>query len=161
MNIIIRPIEPSDNADLARIIRNALKEHGADKPNTVFTDPTTDQLYQLFSQSRGSAYFTALVEGVVVGGGGVFPSDGLDKDTVELVKMYLKPEIRGAGIGKTLLSKCLNEAKSLGYSTMYIESMPELSRAVAIYEKLGFKYLDGPMGNTGHSGCGIWMKKAI
>lgn len=161
MDIVIRPIKPSDNADLARIIRNALKEHGADKPNTVFTDPTTDQLYKLFAEMKRSAYFTALIDGVVVGGGGIYPSNGLDQDTVELVKMYLKPEIRGAGIGKTLLSKCLDEAKLLAYKTMYIESMPELSRAVAIYEKLGFKYLDGPMGNTGHSGCGIWMKKAI
>lgn len=161
MNIEIRPIEQSDNAHLASVIRNALKEHGADKPNTVFTDTTTDYLYELFDGTEGSAYFTALIDGEVVGGGGIFPSDGLDSDTVELVKMYLKPETRGTGLGKTLLTYCLDKAKAQGYKTMYIESMPELSRAVAIYEKLGFEYLDGPMGNTGHSGCGIWMKKAI
>ena len=26
-----------------------------------------------------------------------------------------------------------------------------------VYEKFGFKYLDGPMGNTGHYGCDRWM----
>ena len=25
------------------------------------------------------------------------------------------------------------------------------------YEKFGFQYLDGPMGETGHFGCDRWM----
>jgi putative acetyltransferase len=35
--------------------------------------------------------------------------------------------------------------------------MPELTKALGIYEKFGFKYLNGPMGNTGHFGCDKWM----
>ncbi len=30
--------------------------------------------------------------------------------------------------------------------------MPELRKAMSVYEKFGFKYLDGPLGNTGHFG---------
>jgi len=37
--------------------------------------------------------------------------------------------------------------------------MPELKKAVSVYEKFGFTYLDGPMGNSGHNGCDIWMIK--
>lgn len=46
--ITIRPIEPQDNAALAEIIRAALTEFGANKPGTVYFDPTTDALFELF-----------------------------------------------------------------------------------------------------------------
>jgi putative acetyltransferase len=35
--------------------------------------------------------------------------------------------------------------------------MPELKNALKVYEKLGFQYLDKPMGNSGHFGCDLWM----
>ena len=55
---IIRPIQDEDNVALARIIRAALSEFGADKPGTVYYDPTTDALYELF-QKEGSVYYVA------------------------------------------------------------------------------------------------------
>jgi putative acetyltransferase len=39
--------------------------------------------------------------------------------------------------------------------------MPELSRALKIYEKFGFSYLCSPMGNSGHFGCDLHMMKAL
>jgi putative acetyltransferase len=39
--------------------------------------------------------------------------------------------------------------------------MPELAKAVSIYEKVGFKSLESPLGNSGHCGCDIWMLKAL
>ena len=47
--IQIRPIEPKDNIDLAKVIRGALEEFGANKPGTVYFDPTTDALFELFN----------------------------------------------------------------------------------------------------------------
>ena len=46
--IVIRPIEPNDNAALAKVIRDTLTEFGANKPGTVYFDHTTDALYELF-----------------------------------------------------------------------------------------------------------------
>ena len=40
------------------IIKNTLKEFGANKPGTVYFDPTTDHLFELFS-APDSAYFIA------------------------------------------------------------------------------------------------------
>ena len=37
--------------------------------------------------------------------------------------------------------------------------MPELKQALSVYEKFGFEYLKGPMGNSGHTGCSLWMLK--
>ena len=156
----IRPIQPGDNPILANIVRSSLAEFGANKPGTVYYDDTTDHLYELFQQS-GSVYFVAVLDNVVVGGAGIYPSNGLPTGICELVKMYLSPAARGIGAGKKLIAKCVEFASENNYHSIYLETMPELKKAVSVYEKLGFQYLDGPMGNTGHFGCDIWMLRKI
>lgn len=152
-NVGIRRIQLSDNEELASIVRTSLAEFGADKPGTVFYDNTTDRLYELFQQP-GSIYYVAEQDEKVLGGAGIYPSEGLPLQTCELAKMYLRAAVRGRGLGKVLIEKCLEFAKAYGYLQVYIETMPELRKAVSIYKKFGFEYLKGPMGNTGHFGCG-------
>lgn len=156
----IRPISPVDNPVLAKIIRNTLAEFGANHPGTVFYDVTTDALYELF-QTKGAVYFVAAINGEIVGGAGIYPTDGLPAHTCELVKMYLLPNARGIGLGKTLIEKCLAYAKESGYRQVYLESMPELRQALKVYEKFGFNYLKAPMGNSGHTGCSLWMLHSL
>src|SRR5215217_7110752 len=98
-DITIRQIEKGDNAGIAKVIRITLEEFGANKPGTVYFDNSTDHLYELF-QSQGSIYHIALLDGEVVGGGGIFPSPGLPADTCELVKMYILKKVRGIGLGR-------------------------------------------------------------
>lgn len=158
--LIIRAIKSQDNQELAKIIRSALEEFGANKPGTVYFDPTTDALYELF-QSPGSAYFVAEEGGILLGGAGLYPTEGLPEGVAELVKMYLRPEARGSGKGRLLVNKVEEQAKSMGYTGLYLESMPELTNALSMYEKMGYDYLQGPMGNSGHTGCGLWMYKKL
>jgi putative acetyltransferase len=160
INISIRKIIPADNAGLASIIRRALEEFKANKPGTVYFDESTDRLSELFTV-QGSCYFTALANNTILGGAGIFPTTNLPEGTGELVKMYLSPEARGLGLGKKLMEYCLAEAGTLGYKKVYLETMPELTNAIPMYEKMGFSYLEGPLGNSGHTGCGIWMIKEL
>ncbi|MEY3946984.1 MAG: hypothetical protein RJB03_1690 [Bacteroidota bacterium] len=155
------PIEQPDNPAIAKIIRQCLEEFGANKPGTVYYDATTDALCELFAENPLSAYFIARINDKIIGGGGIFPSAALPEDTCELVKMYLLPEARGTGIGAALINLCMDTARSKGFKKMYIETMPELKRAISVYEKFGFEYLEGPLGNTGHFGCGVWMLKSL
>ncbi len=155
-DVTLRGLSESDNPVIAGIIRSCLSEFGADRPGTVFTDPTTDDLHTLFMQ-KGAHYFIADHPSGILGGGGIFPSNGLPPDTCELVKMYLRPEARGIGLGRYLIAACIEEARRAGYRHVYIETMPELRQAVSIYERFGFRYLDGPLGDTGHFGCDVWM----
>lgn len=159
-SITIRPIEQKDNAALAVIIRTSLAEFGANKPGTVYFDPTTDALYELF-QTKGSYYFVAEENGKLLGGGGIFPTENLPAGTCELVKMYLNKEARGKGLGKLLIERCLDWAKQNGYTQVYLETMPELKQALKVYELFGFEYLNGPLGNSGHFGCDRWMLKKL
>jgi putative acetyltransferase len=158
--ISIRPIEINDNVVLAKVIRNALNEFGANKPGTVYFDPTTDQLFELF-KTPGSIYFVATINDKVVGGCGIFPTLNLPEGTCELVKLYLDPMARGTGLGKKLMLQSMQWAKENGYNQIYLESMPELSKAVSIYEKIGFKRIAQPLGDSGHCGCDIWMTKEL
>ncbi len=159
--IQIRPIEPKDNADLAKVIRGALEEFGANKPGTVYFDPSTDALFELFHNTPGSYYVVATINNQLVGGAGIYPTKNLPIGTCELVKLYLHKNARGTGLGKQLLITALEWAKENGYNQVYLESMPELSRAVTIYENLGFKRIHQPLGNSGHCGCDIWMTKSF
>ena len=160
MNIIIRSIQQSDNPFLSKIIKETLAEFGANYPGTVYFDAITDSLFQLF-QHAGSVYFVAELNGEIVGGGGIYPTDGLPADTCELVKMYLLPQARGTGLGRTLIEKCIAFAKNYGYKNVYLETMPELKQALNIYAKFGFEYLKAPMGNSGHTGCSLWMLRSL
>jgi putative acetyltransferase len=160
MQLTIRPIELADNTALAIIIRSSLAEFGANKPGTVFYDETTDHLFELFRQA-GSAYFVAEEEGLIRGGGGIYPTPGLPSNCCELVKMYLHHDARGKGIGWKLISLCLEKAREMGYTQVYLETMPELRQAVSVYEKFGFQYLEGPLGQSGHFGCDVWMLKDL
>jgi putative acetyltransferase len=159
-NITIRKIQAADNAALAKIIRNSLEEFKANKPGTVYFDDSTDNLSEIFKQLN-SSYFVAEENGIILGGGGIYPTQNLPAATCELVKLYLGAAARGKGIGKLLMESCFTAAKNMGYTKMYLETMPELNIAVPMYEKLGFSYLTAPQGNSGHCGCDIWMIKDL
>ena len=160
MEIIIRKIQKSDNQLLAEIIRSCFHDFEVPTAGTVYEDPTTDHLYDLFNKEN-SALFVAEVDGELCGCCGIFPTEGLPENCAELVKFYIHKNYRGKGLGKKLMEASVEFAKKSGYQSIYIESLPEFSTAVSIYEKQGFIYLEKPLGNSGHSGCNLWMIKHL
>lgn len=156
----IRQIKKEDNLSLATMIREVFHEHDAPQQGTVYSDPTTDNLYDLF-QTEKSMLWVAEIDNEVVGCCGIYPTIGLQKNCVELVKFYLSAKSRGKGIGKTLMEKSIESAREFGYSELYLESLPIYSKAVSIYEKQGFVKLDKPLGDSGHTTCDIWMLKQL
>jgi putative acetyltransferase len=158
--IVFRNIEKGDNKEIAELIRTVFREFKIDKPGTVYFDPTTDNLFELFSL-KGSEYWIAEENGVIIGGCGVYPTPGLPEGCAELVKLYLAASSRGKGIGWRLMNKTFESAKKIGYRQLYLESLPELGKAISLYERAGFKNIPGPLGNSGHFGCNIWMTKDL
>ena len=154
--VIYREVKKEDNVLLARMIRQVFKEHDAPESGTVFSDPTTDDLFGLFRKSR-SVLWVAELDGLQLGCCGIYPTEGLENSCAELVKYYLAESERGKGTGRQLMELCIASARKLGYKKLYIESMPHFSKAVRIYEKLGFRKLSAPLGNSGHTTCNIWM----
>ncbi|GAA4799624.1 GNAT family N-acetyltransferase [Olivibacter ginsenosidimutans] len=160
MNIELRTIRETDNLILAQILRQALDEHHIPKEGTVYTDPTTVQLYTLFQHPK-SIYYVAVENGEVLGGCGIYPTANLPNGYAELVKLYLSGKSRGKGIGKALITQCFETAITFGYTHLYLESFPEFAAAINLYKKLGFHTLPHALGNSGHYACNTWMVKEL
>ena len=154
--VIFREIKKEDNVLLARMIRQVFKEHDAPENGTVFSDPTTDDLFGLFRKNK-SVLWVAEQDEIPIGCCGIYPTEGLENSCAELVKYYLAESERGRGTGKQLMDLCIASAREMAYKKLYLESMPHFSLAVRIYEKLGFRKLSSPLGNSGHTTCTIWM----
>ncbi len=156
----IRKIEQRDNTELAELIRKVFREFKIDIPGTVYTDPTTDYLFELFTMP-GSVYWVAEENGVLAGGCGIFPTKGLPEGCAELVKFYVSSVNRGKGTGKSLMEKTILSAREFGYTQLYLESFPQLEKAVSMYEKAGFHSIAAPMGHSGHTACTLWMRMEL
>ncbi|MCP4882164.1 MAG: GNAT family N-acetyltransferase [Flavobacteriales bacterium] len=156
----IRQVQESDNLGLAKMIRDVFEEYDAPKKGTVYSDMTTDALFELFQNKKSILYVAENSENIL-GCCGIFPTLGLPEHCAELVKFYLPKELRNKGIGKILLERCIAAAKQLGYSQLYIESLPHFSKAISMYEKQGFISLKNPLGESGHTSCNIWMLKQL
>jgi len=77
---------------------------------TVYDDPTTDNLFELF-QTEKAIYWVAEENGQTLGGCDVFPTAGLPNGCGELVKFYLSSSSTGKRIGKILLQIVLSSSK--------------------------------------------------
>jgi len=159
-DFIIREIKSRDNAEIAVVIREVLLEMGAPKIGTAYEDKATDQMFENFNKPT-SFYYVVEHKNKVVGGVGIAKLDNFDGNTCELQKMYFSPIIRGKGLGSKLIKTCLEKAKTIGFDHCYLETMPYMKAAQALYKKNGFINLDKPMGNTGHYSCPVWMLKKL
>ncbi len=158
--MIIREIKPEDNASIEAIMTNCFKEFGLPVSGSSLEDDDVKKMYEGFQSSR-AIYYVIEDNGKVLGGGGVKQLQGANNDTCELQKMYFHPDARGKGFGKQLFDLCIKAAEDFEYKYCYLESASQLKSAIKLYKKNGFKHLDKPLGNTGHTICGVYMLKEL
>ena len=83
----------------------------------------------------------------------------LDAVRCELKRLYVRPEYRGRHIARLLCRRILEDARAIGYREMYLDTLPELEAAIALYRSLGFrktdKYNDSPQERT------IFLRKEL
>lgn len=159
-NFTFRRLAPKDNQIMASIIRQTFLEFDLPLVGSVYSDPTTNNLYKLFDKP-GAEYWVVEKWGEVVGGCGIYPTEGLPEGCAELVKFYMAPLSRGQKIGSKLVTFVGQRARILGYKSLYLEAFGAFHKAVSMYEGLGFRYLNQPMGNTGHKSCDTFMMKEL
>jgi GNAT superfamily N-acetyltransferase len=56
----------------------------------------------------------------------------------EIQRMYVRPHVRGIGAGRRLGQQLLDDARSIGYQAVRLESLKVLSPAHTLYRSLGF-----------------------
>ena len=158
----IRLIKKEDNTEMMSVIRQVLREFGADKPGFAYVDPELLNLAKTYHRKRYAYYIIERVSDMkIVGGAGIGPLKGSRKNIGELQKMYLLPEVRGLKLGLSLLNWLVAEAKRNGYDQIYLETLKNMERANQLYIKNGFEKLKAPLGKTGHFGCDAWYVRKI
>lgn len=157
---IIRPIKKKDNKQIALVIRAVLFELGVPRVGTVYEDAGLERMFETFQVER-ARYFVVTENDKIIGGGGIAHLENYDDNVCELQKMYFLPVARGRGIGTSMIDQCLKTAREFGYERCYLETMPYMKAAQNLYRKYGFESLQGPMGDTGHFACGVYMIKDL
>ena len=66
----------------------------------------------------------------------------IDERICELKRMYVLPQYRGQGVGKTLAQRLIEEARQVGYHLMRLDTGNFLTSAIKLYESLGFKQIE-------------------
>jgi len=159
-SFILRPIEPRDDATIAKSIRTVMPAFGADGPGFAIHDAEVDTMSTAYSRPR-SRYFVIEADGAVQGGAGIAPLDGGAADVCELRKMYFLPTLRGRGAGKAAIDRCLEAARGFGFRRCYIETLTGMDAAQKLYLANGFERISCAMGGTGHHGCDRYYIRSL
>jgi putative acetyltransferase len=77
----------------------------------------------------------------------------LDPAICEMKRLYLRPQFRGKGLGRSLAERIIAEARQIGYRHMRLDTVePVMKDAVAMYRMLGFReiapYRSNPIAGT-------------
>ena len=77
----------------------------------------------------------------------------LEDGVCEVKRLYLRPESRGAGLGKSLLDRIIEEARSAGYRLLRLDTLPRMARAIELYREFGFREIPPYGGNPAGAIC--------
>lgn len=154
------PVQPCYDEAIKSVIQSVGREFGAVGEGFGPSDPEVLAMSQYYAQTEQSLYLIALLDGEVVGGGGI-AQFGEHSDVCELRKLFILPKARGLGLGKQLIQSCLDFAQRSGYASCYLDTLASMEAAIILYRKFGFEHLEQPYPGTIHNGCDVWMLKSL
>lgn len=108
------------------------------------------------ASGRGS-FLLATMDGEPVGCGAV---RRIAERTGEIKRMYVRPAVRGSGVGRALLEALEDEARTLGMTRLVLETGVRQVEAIALYERMGFTRVE-PFGEYVGSHTSVCMGKEM
>jgi GNAT superfamily N-acetyltransferase len=76
----------------------------------------------------------------------------------EVAKMTVVETLRGSGLGRILMQRCIDAGAEAGAPRLYLETNSSLAPALGLYRAMGFKDVeDSPA--TEYARCDVWMER--
>jgi N-acetylglutamate synthase-like GNAT family acetyltransferase len=118
------------------------------KDREVLDDPQGQIL------SRGGRIFMALKDGRAVGCAALLKmADG----GYEVAKMTVAEEMRGSGLGRELMQRCIDAGAEDAVPRLYLETNSGLAPALGLYRAMGFS--DLPQRETPYVRADVFMER--
>lgn len=147
---MVRIIDAAFPDDLATV-RTLLLEYAASLPVDLdFQDFETEvaTLPGKYARPRGRLLL-ARDDERVLGCIGMRPLTGSD---CEMKRLYVRPQARGMQLGRQLVERLCDEARSEGYTRMFLDTLPTMASAQRLYASMGFvpteAYVFNPVAGT-------------
>eukprot|EP00456_Euglypha_rotunda_P081545 TRINITY_DN7968_c0_g1_i6.p1 TRINITY_DN7968_c0_g1~~TRINITY_DN7968_c0_g1_i6.p1 ORF type:complete len:226 (-),score=46.29 TRINITY_DN7968_c0_g1_i6:618-1295(-) len=145
----LRGLKPGD---LGRIVGRQTvlyaQEYGWNQDYEALAARIVADFHQSFDPAREDAWIAEMDDQMV---GSIFLIKGEKPTVAKLRLLYVEPDARGAGVGKTLVEACIRRARDLGYERLDLWTNSVLVAARSIYQKAGFELMDeAPHHSFGH-----------
>ena len=132
--ISIIEYEPKHAAAFRQLNLEWLEKYGlTEEPDLVMINNPRKEIID-----TGGFIFLAKFDDEIVGTAALIKESPIQ---FELVKMAVAPAFQGKGISRMLLQKCLEAAKEANAKRIYLQSNSQLTTAIGLYEKYGFKHI--------------------
>jgi putative acetyltransferase len=86
----------------------------------------------------GGRVFMALKDGEPVGCAALLK---MDDGGYEVAKMTVSETLRGSGLGRLLMQRCIDAGAEMGATRLYLETNSSLGPALGLYRAMGFRDL--------------------
>ena len=136
--IQIQVLEGTDQIDQVRAL---FKEYASSLDIDLCFQNFETELADLpgdYAPPRG-ALFIARSAQKIVGCCALRPLDNADyPNACEMKRLYVRPALRGCGLGRRLAEAVLQAAQQAGYTYVLLDTLSEMETARAMYQDLGF-----------------------
>ena len=104
--------------------------------------------------AKGGRIFMAMDDGVAVGCAALLkmPDGGY-----EVAKMTVSETLRGSGLGRLLMERCIAAGAEDGVPRLYLETNSSLAPALGLYRAMGF--VDLPPAETPYARADVFMER--
>jgi putative acetyltransferase len=131
-------IESADSPELIRVVRELFLEYSESLGVDLCFQGFAEELASLPGEySRPAGRLLVMMdEQQAVGCLALRPIN----DTIcEMKRLYLRAAYRGKGAGRALIDALIGAAREIGYERMRLDTLPSMTKAIAIYRSLGFQ----------------------